>query len=408
MLQPDDKSFDFEARLEDRCAMQSAETPADTRPIMLHPRLAEIARQFVILPGVAPAAALAVAWRGARGFEFAWGSAFRDERPEFDADVFFDLASVTKSFVASCVARLVRKGRLSFETPLQEVLPEARGSATGTSTIAQLLSHRAGLEAHRALFAPLLSGLPFDRGAAIAEAIRARRSECLEPAAADGHAPLYSDLGFALVGLALERLEGLSLAELLDREVCLPLGLAAGSAGLLSSRGCRFRQRCMPTETVPFRGGELCGVVHDENAWALSGHGLSGHAGLFGTAASVTRFGAALLDAWHGRSQAWLDRRSLLPLLQERPGGTLRAGFDGKSAEYSSAGAAAGPRTFGHLGFTGTSLWCDPEADRVAVLLTNRVCPTRNNPRIRLARPAVHDALFLFDPEMPAAAGTGL
>jgi len=151
----------------------------------------------------------------------------------------------------------------------------------------------------------------------------------------------------------------------------------------------------MPTETVPFRGGEVRGVVHDENAWALSGHGLSGHAGLFGTATSVARFGAALLEALNGGS-TWLDVTSLAPLLEERPGGSLRAGFDGKSADQSSAGSLVSSRSFGHLGFTGTSLWCDPEAERVLVLLTNRVCPTRNNLGIRAARPAVNDALYRF------------
>jgi CubicO group peptidase (beta-lactamase class C family) len=152
----------------------------------------------------------------------------------------------------------------------------------------------------------------------------------------------------------------------------------------------------MPTETVAFRGGEVRGVVHDENAWALSGHGLSGHAGLFGTAADVARFGAALVDAWLGVSDSWLGVQHLAPLLRVRPGGTLRAGFDGKSAGQSSAGTLVGPNSFGHLGFTGTSFWCDPDAVRVLVLLTNRVCPTRDNPRIRSARPAVNDALFGF------------
>jgi serine-type D-Ala-D-Ala carboxypeptidase len=164
----------------------------------------------------------------------------------------------------------------------------------------------------------------------------------------------------------------------------------------LRARHADFALRCAPTETVPFRGGEVRGVVHDENAWALSGHAASGHAGLFGTALSVARFGAALLDAVNGRSEVWLRRSDLLPLLRERPGGTLRAGFDGKSVVGSSAGASAGPHSFGHLGFTGTSLWCDPDADRALVLLSNRVCPTRDNTRIRAARPAVHDALFAW------------
>ena len=364
--------------------------------MMPHSRPAEIARQFVVQPVVAPAAVVATAWTTADGFEFAEGAAFRDETRGFDARAVFDLASITKSFLAVTVARLVQRARLAYDTPLRDLLPEARGSATGAASILHLLSHRAGLEAHLALFAPLLAGLPMDRAAALAEALRGRRPECAEPPPPAGHPPVYSDLGFALVGLALERLERMPLDELVEREVCGPLGLEVGSVRLLRARGIGFASRCMPTETVPFRGGEVHGIVHDENAWALSGHGLSGHAGLFGTAAGVVRFGAALLDAKGGRAPAWLDARSLAPLLAERPGGTLRAGFDGKSADQSSAGSRVGPRSFGHLGFTGTSFWCDPDQDRVLVLLTNRVCPTRNNPRIRAARPAVNDALYAF------------
>jgi serine-type D-Ala-D-Ala carboxypeptidase len=363
---------------------------------MPHSPLAEIARQFVILPAVAPAAAVATGWLGATGFEFAEGAAFSDESRGHDARAFFDLASITKSFVAVTVARLVQCGRLSFDTKLRDLLPEARGTATGSASILLLLAHRAGLEAHRTLFAPLLDGLPFDQAAAIRETVHGRRPECPGPAPVGGHPPVYSDLGFALVGLAVERLEQLPLDQVVEREVCAPLGLEVGSARVLRARCAGFAARCMPTETVPFRGGEVHGIVHDENAWALSGHGLSGHAGLFGTAIAVARFGAALLDAKSGRSPAWLDSQRLAPLLEERAGGTLRAGFDGKSADQSSAGTLASGRTFGHLGFTGTSFWCDPDADRVLVLLTNRVCPTRKNPRIRAARPAVNDALYAF------------
>jgi len=362
-----------------------------------HSRLREIARKFVILPEVAPAAVVATGWPGPAGFEFAHGAAFKDESRGSDEQAYFDLASLTKPFMAATVARLVQQGRLNFDTRLRDLLPEAAGSATGASSIELLLAHRAGLEAHRTLFAPLLGGLPFDRAAAIREAVHGRGPECAAPPPAGGHPPVYSDLGFALVGLAVERLEQLPLDQLVDREVCAPLGLPVGSARILRARDGGFIARCMPTETVPFRGGQVHGIVHDENAWALSGHGLSGHAGLFGTAAGVARFGAALLDAKRGRS-AWLEPKSLAPLLEERPGGTLRAGFDGKSADQSSAGTLIGERSFGHLGFTGTSFWCDPDADRVLVLLTNRVCPTRNNPRIRAARPAINDALYDFRP----------
>jgi len=367
-----------------------------------HSLLSEIARKLVILPGVAPAAVVATGFRAASrtGFEFAEGAAFKLETRHLDSRVFFDLASISKSFVAVTVARLVQRGRLDFDTSLRDLLPEASASVTGSASVLLLLAHRAGLEAHRTLFAPLLSGLPFERTTAIRDALNGRRPECLMPAPAGGHPPLYSDLGFALLGLALERLEQLPLDEIVEREVCAPLDLSVGSARLLRARQVDFEPRCMPTETVPFRGGEVRGMVHDENAWALSGHGLSGHAGLFGTADSVARFGAALLDARAGRS-AWLHAKVVAPLLEERPGGTLRAGFDGKSADQSSAGRLAGGRSFGHLGFTGTSFWCDPDADRVMVLLTNRVCPTRNNPRIRAARPAVNDALYalIFAPD---------
>lgn len=359
-------------------------------------RLVEIARQFVIEPGVAPAAALGVAWLGERSRELAEAAAFRDPERNPGVGAIFDLASITKSFMAVTVARLVRAGRLGFDTPLRDLLPEARGSATGTATLALLLSHRAGLQAHRTLFAPLLAALPFEHAAAVREIIDGRRPECASPAPATGHPPVYSDLGLALVGLAVERLEGCALDLVVEREVCAPLGLEVGSARALRARGNDFAARCQPTETVLFRGGEVRGQVHDENAWALSGHGLSGHAGLFGTVNGVLRFGVALLDALSGRSSEWLDHKSLSPLLEVRPGGTLLAGFDGKSADQSSAGTLAGPRSFGHLGFTGTSFWCDPDAERVLVLLTNRVCPTRNNPRIRAARPVVNDALFGF------------
>jgi CubicO group peptidase (beta-lactamase class C family) len=110
---------------------------------------------------------------------------------------------------------------------------------------------------------------------------------------------------------------------------------------------------------------------------------------MFGTVSATLAFGCSVLDAMKGRlpfDVSWLVR--------ERPGGTLRAGFDGKSPQGSSAGERFGPRSIGHLGFTGTSLWIDPDAEIVAVLLTNRVHPSRENIKIREARPGAHDALF--------------
>jgi serine-type D-Ala-D-Ala carboxypeptidase len=184
------------------------------------------------------------------------------------------------------------------------------------------------------------------------------------------------------------------LEAVIAREITAHLGLDLASAITWSTHREAFRDEVAPTEVVPFRGGEVAAAVHDENAWVYAGEGVAGHAGLFGTAESVARFGTAVLDALAGRNPGWLTPREIEVLTRTRPGGTLRAGFDGRAAAGSAAGSAFGERSFGHLGFTGTSLWCDPDAEVVAVILTNRVHPTRDNIAIRTARPGVHDALF--------------
>ncbi len=307
----------------------------------------------------------------------------------------FDLASVSKPVVACAAARLVARGELSLASPLGAFVPEVAGTPSQDVPLELLLAHRAGLEPHRPLFAALFQGRPFSRSRAIREAANARRADCQGPPPEAGFAPIYSDLGYALFGLALAHAAQKPLDEVIRDEVTVPLRLELGSARLLRQARNDFAWQVAPTETLLARGGSVRGIVHDENAWALAGHGAAGHAGLFGTIDSLLVFGAALLDAHAGRS-VWLSAAAFGPLVRPRAGGTLRAGFDGKSPGASSAGALCGPQTFGHLGFTGTSLWCDPGAEIATVLLTNRVCPARTNLRIRAARPEVHDELFRF------------
>ena len=305
----------------------------------------------------------------------------------------FDLASVSKPIVACALSRLVERGLLELSAPLSHVLPELAGTRSADVPLELLLAHRAGLDGHRALFAPVLQGRALRRREALRSAADARRADSVGSPPAWGFPPLYSDLGYVLLGACIEAVTRDALDHVIEREVALPLGLELGSARMLLARHPSFAREVAPTEVVRARGGCVRGVVHDENAWALSGHACSGHAGVFGTVRDVLGFGVALLAA-HGGNSTWLSRASLERLVRARPGGTLRAGFDGKSEGGSSAGTLAGPQTFGHLGFTGTSLWCDPGAGIATVLLTNRVHPTRDNPRIRAARPLVHDALF--------------
>ncbi len=349
---------------------------------------------LVVGAAAAPGAAVATA----RRVQGAWqlGTGLAGSALELGASPLFDLASVTKPFVAVTAARLAARGVVSLETPLADLLPEIAGTASARVPLVLFLAHRAGLDAHRSLFAPLVRGQAFSRRAALLESASARRADARGPLPDAGFAPLYSDLGYVLAGAALEAATGTPLDELVEREVCTPLGLDAGSARRWLARDSAFLAHVAPTESVPFRGGLIRGAVHDENAWALAGYGLAGQAGLFGTATATARFGMALLDAMAGRTPEWLAPRALEPLVVPRPGGSLRAGFDGKSGPTPSSGNLSSTQTFGHLGFTGTSLWCDPVQECVTVLLSNRVCPTRENLKIRALRPTVHDALFAW------------
>jgi CubicO group peptidase (beta-lactamase class C family) len=339
--------------------------------------------------GVAPAAAAGYVGASVSGV----GAAGRLPEGDATTETLFDLASVSKPVVACALLRLVSRGEVQLSTPLGDLLPEARGGSSERLPLELFLAHRAGLDAHRSLFAPLFAGRAIDRRHALSVAADARRSDCRGNAPAEGFAPVYSDLGYILVGAVLEQVTGSPLDEVVEREVSTPLGLGLGSARQLRRARLGFAREVAPTEVVRARGGCVRGIVHDENAWALSGHAASGHAGLFGTVHDVLGFGSALLEALAGRS-GWLSQAALWTLVRPRLGGTLRAGFDGKSEGASSAGTLSSPETFGHLGFTGTSLWCDPRAGVASVLLTNRVHPTRDNPRIRTARPLIHDALF--------------
>lgn len=356
-------------------------------------RGADAIAEAIVSRGVAPDAAVGWAARTCEGWELEAG---RASAPRASASLFgepiFDLASLTKPLTAFAIAR---SARLSRDDRLGAVLEEARGTASEDAPLELLLAHRAGLEAHAPLYEPLVAGRTA-YAAALRRAADARRPEAKGPLPAGGFAPVYSDLGYVLAGAALARTAGVGDAgEAIERLVADALGRAdLGTArSLAADRSLGFDERVRPTEVARRRGGEVRGEVHDDNAWALSGRGASGHAGIFGTVTAVLAFGCAALDAI-ARRRGPLACGDLSWLVEPRPGGSLRAGFDGKSEAGSSAGDRAGPRTFGHLGFTGTSLWIDPDAETVVAALTNRVYYPNNGALVRAARPVVHDALF--------------
>ncbi|MFO0627610.1 MAG: serine hydrolase domain-containing protein [Polyangiales bacterium] len=320
---------------------------------------------------VTPGAALAVSWRdGARV-----AAGHPDVRracvttPPRSRPRRATTSSLTKPFTAWAAARLAHRGALDLAAPLADTLPRAANTPVGACSLEDLLAHRAGLAAWRPLYAPTdpaRAGAPETR-AAMLDAVVA------EPAGPTPRA-VYSDLGYILAGEALAARHG-GLAAALDvAEVLGALRFGPVPA-----------EACAPTEDCAWRGRVLRGEVHDENAFALGG--VAGHAGLFGDAPSVCARGEAMLDALRGGDAVETA------MLRPREGGTHRLGWDTRSPQGSSAGARMGPRTFGHLGFTGTSLWCDPDVDVAVALLTNRVHPTRAGDGIRALRPAVHDAV---------------
>jgi CubicO group peptidase (beta-lactamase class C family) len=361
---------------------------------LIHDEMAAALKRWVIASGAAPGASAYVGAFGRSGWRSAVGAAgarSSDDATPVTGETIYDLASLTKPVVAATAARLVRAGVIDWNAPLVSYLPTLAGSASASTPLELLVSHRAGLLAHFRL-----RDVGGARSNWLWRCAEGLRPECQAPVPRTGFPPVYSDLGYILLGAALEAVTGSSLAELVRREVTGAPALLLQSAEDWSRDLGKpeFLRRVVPSERVPERGGVLWGIVHDDNAWDLAGESLAGHAGLFGTAAGVGAFGQLVLDALAGRCGDWLSAEQADFLVRARPGGALRAGFDGKSAEGSSAGPRFGARAFGHLGFTGTSLWCDPDAGVVVVLLTNRVYPSRENIRIRDVRPDIHGELF--------------
>lgn len=348
-------------------------------------------RREIVEPHVAPGASAAACVRVGPNWLTALGASGRlapDDPTQVNDSTWYDLASLTKPLVAFCFARWFDRGGLAPTATLAEHLPWARGLPAGEARLEQLLSHRSGLEAHVELFAEFRDGGARDRERLLR--VAAERALPAEQRLPNGdYPPTYSDLGYLLLGEVLRVVGERPLDEILTSELD-----ACGVDAIGSSRqlGLSSLWNVAPTETVTWRGGRVQGVVHDENAFVASDRGTSGHAGMFGQVGGVARFAQLMLDVHAGRSAA-LGVGALALLLERREGGSMRGGFDGKDGESSSAGRRLGPASFGHLGFTGTSFWCDPEQDLAVVLLSNRVCPSRDNVAIRAARPRIHDQL---------------
>jgi CubicO group peptidase (beta-lactamase class C family) len=345
--------------------------------------------QRAVNDGVTPGLVLGLAQAGQVRFLDAFG--LRQVVPEVEGlttDVIYDLASLTKAVVTSLlIMRGIGDGIWALDDPLDKHLPAL--AARPEVTLRRALAHAAGFAAHRPFFEQVIN-----QGVAPADG----RERVLALAAAEplayppGTRSLYSDLGFMLLGDLVERGLGARLDALAERLLFAPLGLrATGFAGSTAFSGLA------PTERCPVRGRLLCGEVHDLNAFAMGG--VAGHAGLFANAADLLALASALCAAWRDAGPAGgapLVPAEVLRLFWQPagiPGSTWRLGWDGPAASGSLAGDRLSRQAVGHLGFTGCSLWIDPELETCIVVLTNLVHPTvRKDPRFRALRPALNDA----------------
>ena len=294
-------------------------------------------------------------------------------------DTIYDLASLTKVIVTTTMAMiLVDEGKLDITKPVSAFLPKFRGEWKDRVTVFQLLTHSAGFEAVAPLYKELKGKDAY-----------LERIESMDLVYEPGTKSLYSDLGEVLLGEILERVAGEPLDAFARRRIFEPLGMK--ETGYRPAAA--LFPRIAPTENDPWRGRLLRGEVHDENAFALGG--VAAHAGLFGTAPDLARFAQMLLNGGVYDNHRIVSRETVERFTRRAgvPDSSRALGWDTPSPG-SSAGTRFSPRSFGHTGFTGTSLWIDPERKLFLILLTNRVHPTRANDAVpKVVRAAVADAV---------------
>ncbi len=293
-------------------------------------------------------------------------------------DTIYDLASLTKVVVTTTMAMmLVDEELLDLDKPVRAFLPQFRGGSKDAVTVRQLLTHSAGVD----WWAPLYKE-PGSRAAYV------QRIEKMDLVYEPGTKSLYSDLGLLLLGEILERVAGEPIDAFARRRILGPLGMKDTQFKPPAS----LLPRIAPTENDPWRGRVVRGEVHDENAQAMGG--IAPHAGLFGTAPDLARFAQMLVNGGVYDHKRLVSRETLEAFTRPAgvPGSSRALGWDTPDGS-NSAGSLLSKRSFGHTGFTGTSMWVDPERKLFVILLTNRVHPTRENNAIRAVRREVADAV---------------
>jgi CubicO group peptidase (beta-lactamase class C family) len=343
--------------------------------------------------GAFPGAVLAVGRHGRMALLAPVGRYGIGETDPVEPTTLYDLASLTKvvGLTTACML-LVDEGKLELDAPVQRYLPEFRGAGKERVTIRHLLTHSSGLPDWRPLYRETANR---------AEALALVDTTPLQWP--PGERFVYSDLGAIVLAQVVEAIAEEPIDRFVTSRVFDPLGM---SATRYNPPPSWWRKTAPTALDTTFRQRMLRGEVHDANAGRLEG--ISGHAGLFSTAGDLSRFAAMLLNggAWdslqliHAETVAEFTRRQDLP-----PRSSRALGWDTPDEPRtgsSSAGMRLSGRSFGHTGFTGTSMWMDPKRDLFIILLTNRVNQPDGNSAIRRVRSRVADLIVeaLTHPEL--------
>jgi CubicO group peptidase (beta-lactamase class C family) len=354
--------------------------------------------------GVMPGATVQVRVGGDIAYEACFGSRCLVPQPEpMRIDTVFDLSSLTKPLATTVATMyLVSQGKLRLDDRVTRFFHNFGVYGKNFISFRHILAHCSGLPAYRAYYVEIAAmerkgkvNFVASRGAREYVYQQIHREKPERP---PGVAAVYSDLGFIVLGEVIEETSGMGLDRFLREKVYRPLGLRATDfidISLARSRRLEpVREMFAATEQCPFRKRLLVGEVHDNNAYAMGG--VAGHAGLFAPVREVGKLAAELVACWRGRS-SFLPQKVVAEFWQPNglvKGSTWALGWDTPSPGRSSAGRYFSPGAVGHLGFTGTSLWIEPQREVIVALLTNRVHPHSSNQAIKEFRPRIHDLIM--------------
>jgi CubicO group peptidase (beta-lactamase class C family) len=351
-----------------------------------------------IFEGVFPAAAAGIFYGVGKEkkvfITLCGNAAIYPEKRVLKKNNFFDLASLTKPLATTmAILCLMKEKKIDIDETLPSLLEIKIKGKKSKIKAKHLLSHSSGLPAHREYF-KILKDIPQKEKSRVVENLILQERQEYIP----GTASIYSDLGFMLLGRIVEKKAGYGLEYYVEEKVLKPLNLEKKIFYKpLFQENNRFDKKdFVATENCPWRKKILYGEVHDDNCYSMGG--VAGHSGLFGNIEGVTAYTAKILEMWKGENEhPYIKKEDLeyfLSRQQNISGSSWCLGFDTPAIKESSSGNFFSQKSIGHLGFTGTSFWLDPDKNVGIVLLTNRIHPSRENNKIKLFRPYFHDRVM--------------